>query len=67
MAILLETTRKHGLKSTMAGTNYIWPWHSCFVPIKIYSACAPREEKIFFRLSVIINLNYYECCGNIHC
>jgi len=45
---ILETARKHGLKSTMARTNYIWPLHSCFVPIKSYLACAPREEKIFF-------------------
>jgi len=48
MAKLLETTKKHGLKSTMARTNYIWPWHSRFVPIKTYSARAPREERIFF-------------------
>jgi hypothetical protein len=61
MEILLETTRKHGLKSTMARTDYIWPSHSCFVPIKICSACAPREEELFFCLSVLINLNYYEC------
>jgi len=57
---ILETTRKHGLKIQWQELITFGLGIHVLCQLKATGMC-PQGRKNIFRLSVVINLNYYEC------